>query len=86
MARAVRSVVARRRRRLGVRCGVEVEVEVGDEDEDEDEDDDDGGEDEGLIFDRTVERWTVAKRGREILGRKRPHFGRWTCTSLLEGE
>ena len=49
-------------------------VEVGDEEVEVDR------EEEGLIF----ECCSVAKRGREILGRPSPQYGRWMCTSLLE--
>jgi hypothetical protein len=73
LARAVTSVVARDRSLAAV-SGATGGVEDGDE-EGEDE-----REEEGLIF----ECCSVAKRGREILGRPSPQYGRWMCTSLFE--
>jgi hypothetical protein len=52
--------------------GVEADDEVELDREEEEE--------EGLAF----ECCSVAKRGREILGRPSPQNGRWICTSLLE--
>jgi hypothetical protein len=49
-------------------------VEAGDEEAEVDR------EEEGLAF----ECCSVAKRGREILGRPSPQYGRWMCNSLLE--
>ena len=49
-------------------------VEAGDEEVELDR------EEEGLTF----ECCSVAKRGREILGRPSPQYGRRMCTSLLE--
>jgi hypothetical protein len=49
-------------------------VETGDEEVELDR------EEEGLAF----ECCSVAKRGREILSRPRPQYGRRMCTSLLE--
>ena len=51
-------------------------VEAGDEEVEVDREE----EEEGLTF----ECCSVAKRGREILGRPNPQYGRWMCTSLLE--
>ena len=72
-ARAVRSVVASDRTFADV-SGSIGGVEAGDEEVDLDR------EEDGLTF----ECCSVAKRGREILGRPSPQYGRWMCTSLLE--
>jgi hypothetical protein len=48
--------------------------------EDSDEEVEDEREEDGLIF----ERCSVAKRGREILGRPSPQYARWMCTSSIE--
>lgn len=67
------SVVARDRSLADV-SGSIGGVEAGDEEVEVDR------EEEGLAF----ECCSVAKRGREILGRPSPQYGRWMCTSLLE--
>jgi hypothetical protein len=69
----VKSVVARDRSLADV-SGSIGGVEAGDEEVEVD------WEGEGLIF----ECCSVAKRGREILSRPSPQYGRWMCTSLLE--
>ena len=72
-ARAVRSAVASDRSLADVSRSIDG-VEAGDEEVELDR------EEGGLAF----ECCSVAKRGRVILGRPNPQYGRWMCTSSLE--